>query len=68
MPPKIIIKENYIPKAKQSKISKSQKQRIKSSASAVCPLCQESIAVDEMSQHMRIELLDPKVSFPNYCS
>ncbi|KAL1890398.1 SF3a splicing factor complex subunit [Ceratocystis pirilliformis] len=44
------IKENYVPKA----------QRGQKKAMAICPNCQQKIPMDELQEHMKIELLDPQ--------
>lgn len=63
----IKIKENYVPKA--HKIQKSRQEmksstpydrKPKSSVKQICPRCQKEIPIDEMPNHIRIELLDPK--------
>lgn len=46
----IKIRENYIPKAKKSTTQASQ----------ICPRCTQHILANEMSNHVRICLLDPK--------
>jgi hypothetical protein len=43
---------NYKRKTDSKNIKKIEYQK--------CPLCNENIPIDEISQHMRIELLDPK--------
>ncbi len=50
--PGMKIVTNYKRKAESSTAKKTDSQR--------CPLCNENIPVDELSHHMRIELLDPK--------
>ncbi|WVO16420.1 hypothetical protein L204_104096 [Cryptococcus depauperatus] len=46
-------------KIKKDYVSKGI-QRTNAVATAVCPNCGQSIPEDELSEHMRIELLDPK--------
>ncbi|KAK4133459.1 Surp module [Trichocladium antarcticum] len=48
------IKENYVPRAAQRAASKFGTQ------TAMCPNCKQQIALSEMDEHMRIELLDPR--------
>ncbi|KAK4688970.1 splicing factor 3A subunit 1, partial [Tremellales sp. Uapishka_1] len=43
------IKSNYVPKAKVTNVQ-----------TAKCPYCNQSIPESELSEHIRIELLDPK--------
>jgi len=50
--PGMKIVSNYIRKTESSLSRKMDMQR--------CPLCNENIAIDELSQHMKIEMLDPK--------
>ncbi|KAF4589130.1 Splicing factor 3A subunit 1 [Ophiocordyceps camponoti-floridani] len=45
------IKENYVPRAAQRAASKVQM--------ALCPNCKQQIPMNELDEHMRIELLDP---------
>jgi len=47
------IRSNYIPRAQAAAMRKT-------AATAICPNCQQKIPVDEMDEHMRIELLDPR--------
>ncbi|KAK3996307.1 putative pre-mRNA-splicing factor sap114 [Cladorrhinum sp. PSN332] len=46
------IKENYVPRAAQRAANKVQ--------TAMCPNCKQQIPLNEMDEHMRIELLDPR--------
>ncbi|KXX77203.1 Splicing factor 3A subunit 1 [Madurella mycetomatis] len=48
------IKENYVPRAAQRAASKFGTQ------TAMCPNCKQQIPLNEMDEHMRIELLDPR--------
>ncbi|KAK3372397.1 Surp module [Podospora didyma] len=48
------IKENYVPRAAQRAAAKSVLQ------TALCPNCKQQIPLNEMEEHMRIELLDPR--------
>ncbi|KAK0717216.1 Pre-mRNA splicing factor PRP21 like protein-domain-containing protein [Lasiosphaeria miniovina] len=48
------IKENYVPRAAQRAASKFGTQ------TALCPNCKQQIPLNEMDEHMRIELLDPQ--------
>ncbi|KAK4248714.1 Pre-mRNA splicing factor PRP21 like protein-domain-containing protein [Corynascus novoguineensis] len=48
------IKENYVPRAAQRAASKFGTQ------TAMCPNCKQQIPLNEMDDHMRIELLDPR--------
>lgn len=50
-PGQINIKTNYIPRA-----SAKAKNKIKQ----VCPRCGQAIPADEMEEHLRIEMLDPR--------
>ncbi|SPO03796.1 related to spliceosome-associated-protein [Cephalotrichum gorgonifer] len=43
------IRENYVPRASRA-----------AERSALCPNCKQLIPLDEMEEHMRIELLDPR--------
>ncbi|MCJ1358818.1 MAG: SF3a splicing factor complex subunit [Icmadophila ericetorum] len=45
------IRNDYVPRAQ------AKRQNV---ATAVCPNCRQSMPVDELEQHMRIELLDPR--------
>ncbi|KAJ2906028.1 pre-mRNA splicing factor [Zalerion maritima] len=47
------IKENYVPKASGRAANKTGVQY------ALCPNCKQQIPMDELDQHMKIELLDP---------
>ncbi|KAK4222322.1 putative pre-mRNA-splicing factor sap114 [Podospora fimiseda] len=46
------IKENYVPRAAQRAANRVQ--------TAMCPNCKQQIPLNEMDEHMRIELLDPR--------
>jgi len=48
------IKENYVPRAAQRAANKFGSQM------AICPNCKQQIPLDELDEHMRIELLDPR--------
>ncbi|KAK3337508.1 Pre-mRNA splicing factor PRP21 like protein-domain-containing protein [Cercophora scortea] len=48
------IKENYVPRAAQRAASKFGSQM------ALCPNCKQQIPLNELDDHMRIELLDPR--------
>ncbi|KAK3331108.1 Pre-mRNA splicing factor PRP21 like protein-domain-containing protein [Apodospora peruviana] len=48
----IKIKENYVPRAAQRAANKTQM--------ALCPNCKQQIPINELDDHMRIELLDPR--------
>ncbi|KAK1758346.1 putative pre-mRNA-splicing factor sap114 [Echria macrotheca] len=48
------IKENYVPRAAQRAANKFGAQ------TAICPNCKQQIPLNEMEEHMRIELLDPR--------
>ncbi|KAL2131071.1 hypothetical protein VTI74DRAFT_5588 [Chaetomium olivicolor] len=48
------IKENYVPRAAQRAANKFGTQ------TAMCPNCKQQIPLNEMDEHMRIELLDPR--------
>ncbi|KAK4682976.1 SF3a splicing factor complex subunit [Podospora pseudoanserina] len=48
------IKENYVPRAAQRAANKIGAQ------TAMCPNCKQQILLNEMDEHMRIELLDPR--------
>ncbi|KAL2150051.1 hypothetical protein VTH82DRAFT_7727 [Thermothelomyces myriococcoides] len=48
------IKENYVPRAAQRTANKFGTQ------TAMCPNCKQQIPLNEMDDHMRIELLDPR--------
>ncbi|KAK3903474.1 Pre-mRNA splicing factor PRP21 like protein-domain-containing protein [Staphylotrichum tortipilum] len=48
------IRENYVPRAAQRAASKFGTQ------TAMCPNCKQQIPLNEMDEHMRIELLDPR--------
>ncbi|KZL86749.1 pre-mrna splicing [Colletotrichum incanum] len=48
------IKENYVPRALQRAANKQSVQM------ALCPNCKQQIPMDELQDHMRIELLDPQ--------
>ncbi|KAK3311496.1 Pre-mRNA splicing factor PRP21 like protein-domain-containing protein [Chaetomium strumarium] len=48
------IKENYVPRAAQRAANKFGTQ------TAMCPNCKQQIPLNEMDDHMRIELLDPR--------
>ncbi|KAK4102793.1 hypothetical protein N658DRAFT_494843 [Parathielavia hyrcaniae] len=52
--PPMKIKENYVPRAAQRAASKFGTQ------TAMCPNCKQQIPLNEMDEHMRIELLDPR--------
>ncbi|CEJ91454.1 hypothetical protein VHEMI07164 [[Torrubiella] hemipterigena] len=45
------IRENYVPRAAQ---------KVQTKAMTVCRNCNQQIPVDEIEEHMRIELLDPR--------
>ncbi|MCJ1400110.1 SF3a splicing factor complex subunit [Xylographa trunciseda] len=45
------IRNDYVPRAQAKR---------QSAALAICPNCKQQILVDEMEQHMKIELLDPR--------
>ncbi|MCJ1323273.1 SF3a splicing factor complex subunit [Xylographa vitiligo] len=45
------IRNDYVPRAQAKR---------QSAAMAICPNCKQQILVDEMEQHMKIELLDPR--------
>ena len=47
----IKVRSDYVPRAQQ---------RQRAAQTAICPNCGESIALTELDQHMRIELLDPR--------
>ncbi|KAJ1324296.1 splicing factor 3A subunit 1 [Microdochium nivale] len=47
------IKENYVPKAAQRAANRQGGQM------ALCPNCKQQIPLNELEEHMRIELLDP---------
>ncbi|KAK0655195.1 Pre-mRNA splicing factor PRP21 like protein-domain-containing protein [Cercophora newfieldiana] len=47
------IKENYVPRA-------AQRANKFGAQTALCPNCRQQIPLDEMDEHMRIELLDPR--------
>ena len=47
----IKVRSDYVPRAQQ---------RQRAAQMAICPNCGESIALTELDQHMRIELLDPR--------
>ncbi|XWW94272.1 hypothetical protein V2A60_002215 [Cordyceps javanica] len=48
--PAMKIRENYVPGA----------QKAKKVQTAMCPNCKQQIPINEMEEHMRIELLDPR--------
>ncbi|TEA19886.1 Sorting nexin-3 [Colletotrichum sidae] len=48
------IKENYVPRALQRAANKQSVQM------ALCPNCKQQIPMNELDEHMRIELLDPQ--------
>ncbi|KAM7220022.1 putative pre-mRNA-splicing factor sap114 [Rhypophila decipiens] len=48
----IKIKENYVPRAAQRAANKA--------TMALCPNCKQQIPINELDDHMRIELLDPR--------
>ncbi|EGX90133.1 pre-mRNA splicing factor, putative [Cordyceps militaris CM01] len=48
--PPMKIRENYVPGA----------QKVKKVQTAMCPNCKQQIPLNEMEEHMRIELLDPR--------
>ncbi|KAI8259344.1 hypothetical protein K4K58_002631 [Colletotrichum sp. SAR11_239] len=48
------IKENYVPRALQRNANKQSVQ------TALCPNCKQQIPMNELDEHMRIELLDPQ--------
>ncbi|OAR02007.1 hypothetical protein LLEC1_02326 [Akanthomyces lecanii] len=48
--PQMKIRENYVPGA----------QKAKKAQMAMCPNCKQQIPLNEMEEHMRIELLDPR--------
>jgi len=48
------IKENYVPKAAQRAASRQGAGQM-----AMCPNCKQQIPLNELEEHMRIELLDP---------
>ncbi|KAL2020494.1 hypothetical protein VTK56DRAFT_8379 [Thermocarpiscus australiensis] len=52
--PPMKIKENYVPRAAQRAASKFSTQ------TTMCPNCKQQIPVNEMDEHLRIELLDPR--------
>jgi splicing factor 3A subunit 1 len=47
------IRSDYVPRAQ------ARRQQA-AGATAICPNCHEQYPVDELEQHMRIELLDPR--------
>lgn len=47
------IRSDYVPRAQARRANPS-------SATALCPNCKQQIPVNELEQHMRIELLDPR--------
>ena len=53
--PPMRIRNDYVPRA-QAKRSGG----LQSSQMAICPNCKQQIPYDELDQHMRIELLDPR--------
>ncbi|KAM7201391.1 Pre-mRNA splicing factor PRP21 like domain containing protein [Naviculisporaceae sp. PSN 640] len=48
----IKIKDNYVPRAAQKAANKAQM--------AICPNCKLQIPINELDEHMRIEMLDPR--------
>lgn len=50
----IRIRSDYVPRAQQAKRANP------SGTTALCPNCGQQIPVNELEQHMRIELLDPR--------
>ncbi|CCC08725.1 unnamed protein product [Sordaria macrospora k-hell] len=48
------IKDNYVPRAAQRAANKFGSQM------ALCPNCKQQIPLNELDEHMRIELLDPR--------
>lgn len=48
------IRENYVPRAAARAASKQSAQM------AICPNCNQQIPLNELEEHMRIELLDPR--------
>ncbi|KYK57006.1 Surp module family protein [Drechmeria coniospora] len=48
------IRENYVPRAAQRAANKQGTQ------TALCPNCGQQIPINELDEHMRIELLDPR--------
>ncbi|KAH7018267.1 Pre-mRNA splicing factor PRP21 like protein-domain-containing protein [Microdochium trichocladiopsis] len=48
------IKENYVPKAAQRAANRQGAGQM-----ALCPNCKQQIPLNELEEHMRIELLDP---------
>ncbi|EKG11770.1 SWAP/Surp [Macrophomina phaseolina MS6] len=50
-PPQMKIRSDYVPRAQAKRKNVTQ---------APCPNCRQLIDVDEMEQHMRVELLDPR--------
>ncbi|KAK4188966.1 Pre-mRNA splicing factor PRP21 like protein-domain-containing protein [Podospora australis] len=52
--PTMKIKENYVPRAAQRTANKFGQQ------TALCPNCKQQVPLNEMEDHMRIELLDPR--------
>ncbi|KAI1339269.1 Pre-mRNA splicing factor PRP21 like protein-domain-containing protein [Xylariaceae sp. FL0016] len=48
------IKENYVPRAAARAANRQGTQ------TALCPNCKQQIPINELEQHMRIELLDPQ--------
>ncbi|KAI0130569.1 Pre-mRNA splicing factor PRP21 like protein-domain-containing protein [Xylariales sp. AK1849] len=48
------IRENYVPRAAARAASKQSAQL------ALCPNCKQQIPLNELEQHMRIEMLDPR--------
>lgn len=51
--PAMKIKENYVPRAAQRAANRGMQ-------TALCPNCKQQVALNEMEEHMRIELLDPR--------
>ncbi|KAL3956982.1 hypothetical protein ACCO45_009828 [Purpureocillium lilacinum] len=47
------IRENYVPRAAQRAANRQGTQ------TALCPNCKQQIPINELDEHMRIELLDP---------
>ncbi|KAG0152101.1 hypothetical protein CROQUDRAFT_667447 [Cronartium quercuum f. sp. fusiforme G11] len=53
------IRKDYVPKNKQLQTAQQQAQNVKV-ITTLCQICGQQINVNEISEHVRIELLDPR--------
>ena len=59
-PGNIKIRGDYVPKAKRKANSVTMSTSMTNHLTQICPRCSQPILMNELSEHMRIELLDPK--------